>query len=91
MNQCLICGGSNPDCVRGIHERQTASSQSKIRKYLVDEAVKALNNIVLFDLALSEAGVLMPGWYDNAIATANETINGVQDALGNEYAQPWPT
>lgn len=88
MNQCLICGGSNPDCVRGIHERQGASAQSKVRKYLVDDIVRAANNLVLYDLALNEAGVKMPAWYGEAISIVDETINGVQDALEGEYAQP---
>jgi hypothetical protein len=57
---------------------QVPTAAQKMRLYLVDEIVSALNNLVLFDLASWDK---MPGWYCRAVESCDATMNSIQDIL----------
>lgn len=61
---------------------------TKMRRHLVDEAVAALNNLVIFDHGAVDYADL-PAWYRDAVGQADLLVNQVQDAV--EAAQSTTT
>lgn len=59
---------------------ETPTAAQKMRLHFVNEAVAALNNLVIFDQA-SVDRCDMPGWYNGAVEQADQLVNGIQDAL----------
>ncbi len=59
---------------------EPATSAQKFRAYLVDEVVKAANNLLIFDHAAIDQPML-PNWYVQARDRIDQLANGIQDGL----------